>query len=266
MGKVSCVLNDRVFQIMLLLFAATSAHAQPTTTIITHGFTIGDKGAWVQDMASKIVQKVGHGGVYRYNPSTGEWDFVQILNQGQMDNMVLIFNWTDESDANPLIDHNWRYAEAAADALYAALRDPVYNGPAGPGNLLTNRTVHFIGHSRGCSVNSEAARRLRFTGFPIDQITTLDPHPVNPNTGMCDWGDPVPQKWAGVSWADNYHRQGGVPRLSCVVASAFCLETSGQSFPASVRRIPASTLCISSSAQLSPTDSECNPRSERLHF
>src|SRR5262245_3118317 len=106
------------------------APAQPVTTVITHGFTVGAKGAWVQGMGEAILARAGQGSLYRYDAPTGRWNFlVQSGSPGEV--VVLIFNWTDESDA-VAEGPNWGYVQAAADALYAALRHPRYAGLAGP--------------------------------------------------------------------------------------------------------------------------------------
>jgi hypothetical protein len=193
---------------------AQAGGALPTTTIITHGFQTGSKGAWVESMASAVLARAnGDGAVYRYTADVGAWarDLGPGGN-GSDRNIVLIFNWEADSssaDEGP----NWRYVQAAGDALSAMLRDPAYPpGTVGPGGLLAGRRVHFIGHSRGACVISEAIKRLAVAGIPIDQMTTFDPHPVNGTLDArydLDWGDPVPERWANVAWADNYWRADG---------------------------------------------------------
>ena len=203
----------------LLCFSVAPAHgtpwgAPPTTTIITHGFQTGSKGAWVESMASAVLARAtGDGAVYRYTSDVGAWarDLGPGGN-GSDRNVVLIFNWEADSssaDEGP----NWRYVQAAGDVMSAVLRDPAYApGATGPGVLLAGRRVHFIGHSRGACVISEAIKRLAAAGIPVDQMTTFDPHPVNGTLDArydLDWGDPVPQRWANVAWADNYWRADG---------------------------------------------------------
>ncbi len=185
-----------------------------TTTVIAHGFSPDSKGSWVEAMASAIIDRAGGSGtIYRYTEETGVWTEVQGAGgDGSSANVVLIFNWVPESDgvdAGP----NWRYAQAAGDALSAMLRDPTYApDSAAPADLLTDRAIHFIGHSRGACVISEAILRLAVDGIPVDQMTTHDPHPVNGTLDArynLDWGDPVPVRWDNVSWADNYWRADG---------------------------------------------------------
>lgn len=103
---------------------------------------------------------------------------------------VLIFDWTLESAINV---HG--FAEAAADVLAATLvkLGTEYDF------ILDN--LHFIGHSRGCVVNSEAIQRLIYWAdngilpgsITLDSeihMTTLDPHPAGHWRGL--WGFLVP--------------------------------------------------------------------------
>jgi len=189
-----------------------------STTVVTHGFTIGEKGAWVEGMAVALAERIiteaapTSAVIYRYDPADGYW--IREYGSHGAPHAVLIFNWTAESDALNDYRPNWRFAEAAAESLYASLRDPRFKDASGsliPTPLLGDRAMHFIGHSRGCSVNSETVRRLAVVGYPVEHVTTLDPHPVNGSLDACvlgfeDWGDPVPVKWSNTVWADNYWR------------------------------------------------------------
>jgi len=190
----------------------------PTTTVIVHGYSPDEKGAWVEGLAGAIIGRTGGvGSVYRYTDASGAWKLVPGADgDGSSQHVVLIFNWVPESDG-PDAGPNWNYAQAAGDALYAMLRDPAYDSSAaGPDDLVgaleSPRAVHFIGHSRGACVISEAIRRLALAGIPVDQMTTHDPHPVNGTLDArydFDWGDPVPVRWSNVAWADNYWRADG---------------------------------------------------------
>ncbi len=198
--------------------STSTALADPTTTIVTHGFS-QSKGIWVQSMAEAVIDRAGEGSIYRLNVSTGELDLVFSTGDPAA-HIAIIFNWAAESDLNA-----WGFSEAAADALHAALRDPRFrasDGPAPVADLLTNRRVHLLGHSRGACVMSEVVERLALDAIPVDQLTTLDPHPVNGTLDACilpsstDWGDSVPRKWNNITFADNYWRAdgGGFPN-SC---------------------------------------------------
>src|SRR5690606_32622646 len=86
--------------------------------------------------------------------------------------VILSPDWRNESNFSAT---GW--SEAAADSIFAALAE--LNGDTG--QKLFNSPMHFIGHSRGTSVNSEIIQRLGkyFPGIPEVQMTTLDPHDFN---------------------------------------------------------------------------------------
>ncbi len=205
----------RVMWILILSMIAFSANAERTTTIITHGAALLESSIeWTEGMARAIVERAGGGSVYRYVPANGKWMYLDEHGDGSKGTVVLLFDWIDES-SGVVTGANWDYTDAAGEALVAALRDPRYLGSRGPRELLAGRVVHFIGHSRGTCVNSDAARRLAAEDPPIavDQITTLDPHPVNGTLDGfgSDWGDDVPRKWRNVAWADNIWREDNDP-------------------------------------------------------
>ena len=129
---------------------------------------------------------------------------------------VFIFDWTLESAVN-----SDGFAEAAADVLAATLINLAKD------NSFLLKNLHFIGHSRGCVVNSEAIERLIYWAnngmvpeSMIDKnihMTTLDPHPaghwytwvamkddaVNSNNigiGICGWKSGIHK----TAFIDNY--------------------------------------------------------------
>ncbi len=201
---------------VILLCALTAPPPEPVVTVLTHGYSLnGEKGVWVEAMAGAIVARAGAGAVFRHDQATGAWEEVSGTYEPAAAPLVLIFRWLDDFDkAGP----DWGFAEAAGDALAAALRDPVLVTVGGaplppPVGGLVGRPLHLLGHSRGAIVNSEAVRRLGAAGISVDHVTTMDPHPVNGTLDApyfdFDWGDPLPQKWSNVVWADNYWRADG---------------------------------------------------------
>ena len=187
--------------------------AQPVTSVVTHGQQTGGKSAWLEGMADAIIARAGSGAVLRYREIDGAWQLVSgVLDENEP--VALIFRWIDDQ-AKAGTDRG--YAEGAGDALYAALRDPRFADaggaplPAFP--LVEGRFLHLLGHSRGPIVNSEAVRRFGAAGVTVDHVTTMDPHPVDgtldPPLFDEDWGDPMPQRWSNVTFADNYWRADG---------------------------------------------------------
>lgn len=196
------------------LGARSAAADVPTTTVITHGFQLfsTNKPDWMLAMGQQVlIAAGGQGAILRYIPADGSWQLAGGAPPVPGAPLVLLFNWADESDGASLPGTNVGYAEAAADALYTALRAPAGDLGFSP---VAGRRVHVIGHSRGCCVNSEVVRRLGNADLPVDQMTNLDPHPVGPPmtescglSGGLDWGDTVPVRWSNVTWADNYWRK-----------------------------------------------------------
>lgn len=215
--------------VTIVVWAAILAAMAPNsgsagTTVITHGFSplATQPPAWTFTMARAILAADGDpsdcgdaagtpvGTVFTYDPVTGAWDY-ECGSSSPNGEVVLIFNWTEESDGLN-VGGTQGYADAAADALYAALRDPQLPA-AFAGQSLLAPDVHFIGFSRGTVVNSDCVERLAAAGVAVDHVTTLDPHPVDGTldypTDLADWGDRAPVTWSNVAFADNYWRADG---------------------------------------------------------
>ncbi len=198
---------------IILLAAGAGPVSNPVTTILTHGYSLdGTKGVWLEAMGDAILERAGAGAIFRYDETHGDWTLVSGVPDAAAP-VVMILRWVNDFEkAGP----NYRFAEGAANALSAALRSPRLvddtGAPIPSFPLLEQRTVHFVGHSRGAVVNSEIMRRLAIEGLAVDQMTSLDPHPVNGTLDFPanpDWGDPTPQKWNNVAFADTYWRADG---------------------------------------------------------
>jgi YVTN family beta-propeller protein/YD repeat-containing protein len=156
-----------------------------TVTVLTPGtvldFALGNTAPVPQEIIAlgNLITQVGQGGaVLVYDPATGLYsdpthpgtDGVSSALSAQGKPLVLIFNWTKESD---ITDSG--FAEAAGDALFASLVE--FNKLLGS-NQLFGSPLHFIGDGRGAVVNDQALRRMDayFPSVTNIQMTTLDPH------------------------------------------------------------------------------------------
>jgi PKD repeat protein len=179
------------------------------TTVITHGYQFdGMLPDWPGTMAGAILQRVGRGTKLIYNRSTGR--FGPPGARSTPGETILIFDWAFDSymhQCNLALGQQEGYSEAAGEALFTAL---VAGYRAGTFDL---RHLHFIGHSRGTVVNSEAAERLFAAGFPVEQITMLDP--VDQGVLDCLPDDDVNSlhgitagvvAWEGIGSAETYYR------------------------------------------------------------
>lgn len=187
----------RICTICILFVLIFKTEAQ--TTVITHGFAAlasDPVNGWMLDMANGICARAGSGTIRVYNKASGDFDY----KSGSGARTVLLFDWWEDSN-----DLNKGFSEAAGAALFSALMNGYIN------EVFNLDDLHFIGHSRGCIVNSEAVERLLVLGFPVEQTSSIDAHDwggvgivitdydVNPdsiNSGV--------EGWAGINWADSY--------------------------------------------------------------
>jgi hypothetical protein len=195
-------------------------------TIITHGYQLTNTGGdALRSLAEAIHQQTG-GWLVDYDiPSDGELAVID-LNQsvlpgaGQMGgsgHVVVLYDWAPESNE---LSRGW--TNAAGDALFALT---VESGLTRP-RLGSSVPMHFIAHSFGSAVTSEAVERLAFYGVPVDQVTYLDPHdfdqagvPVDESQRQFEVGHPPGYGatiWNNVAFADVYyqtrgHNGGSVP-------------------------------------------------------
>lgn len=194
-------------------FKVLPSARQKGITVITHGFQMpilfwrrGEVPNWVFFIASAASKRIGGATVGLYDRSTGSYKEIQYSGNSWSTNdnigprtsgeTVLIFDWADESD---LASTGW--AEAAGDALFSSLVQFV-------GGLarLVDYEWHFIGHSRGAVVNSEAIERFATFAVDVSQMTTLDPHDfdqenVDKDELLRDWELGLPQ---GITWRDSW--------------------------------------------------------------
>jgi len=186
------------------------------TTVIVHGFralpTACDPQEWVHTMAAAIAQRAD-GSVLAYDPVSGAWQWITGT-PDQTAEIVLIFNWCDESDR---VLPGTNYTEAAGDALFAALQNAVLVGAPPQFNgvqlLANDRPLHLIGHSRGAVVVSKAWRRIvaYLPSKVVSHITMLDPHPAYLPGNPVDhqpllWDLPAPGLQL-YEYADNYFQR-----------------------------------------------------------
>lgn len=185
---------------IMLVMLITAVSAKAAVTVITHGVRpLNDFPAWTLNMAEAVKERLGEGSIYVYDLL--EEDFIRLQGYGNSDEAILIFDWSNASNENYT-----GFSEAAGDALFAGLISGEEKG------MWTLDRVHFIGHSRGPVVNSEAIERLlKVKGAAANiHVTTLDPTDVSLPVGDSDVnGDGLPPVviWKGVEFADNYFRK-----------------------------------------------------------
>lgn len=212
---------------MLWMGLAGAQHARGAgVTIITHGFG-GDADGWVLGMAGRIPG-------YPWFPGTNVICYeVTVSDSGGFvvtPRKVAGGNPANDFNAEIVIKLDWgplagffsqydtyEVAAAVVPRLLQTNFIAELNGRA-----LAELPLHLIGHSRGGSLVCEMSRLLGTNGVWVDQVTTLDPHPVNEdgNTDPLVVADAPLRIYENVLFADNcYQEFGGYPHGQFMASS-----------------------------------------------
>jgi hypothetical protein len=197
-----------------------SRHLLSGITLITHGYN-SDASGWVTSMADAIVKRNNftadeprylvkvtdpnhRGGALTVTAS-------QIAGRppaaSPSAEIIVLLDWSDVAGKLSLFNN---YHRSTVDVASAVVQKLVTRGflPNFAG-AAAELPFHLIGHSRGGSLVGEMAKDLGKLGVWVEQVTTLDPHPVDgihepPLTG--NWGDAPMVAWRSVVFWDNYWR------------------------------------------------------------
>jgi hypothetical protein len=209
-------------------------------TLIAHGYG-GSISDWVATMANVIAQQSGtpasqpryamtvtdpgHDGgpltvaSTRLGPAPGAWESNEI---------IVLLDWSDVAGSFPFgyYRNTFDVGAAVATKLVGSLSIPDLATP------LAELPIHLIGHSRGASVISEVAKGLGQRGVWVDQLTYLDPHPVdgvNEPFGL-NYGDAPMRVYENAIFAEDYWRTDGGSSFDFTgeaVNGAYNLQLSG---------------------------------------
>ena len=202
----------------LLHFCVLPAGRGAGVTVITHGFN-GDAQGWVLGMAGNIPGYYRFPGtnVICYEVSASYSSSFTVTSRklagGHPTNdfnaeIVIKLDWGDLAG---FFDQYDTYEVAAA--VVPRFLQTNFIGELS-GHALAELPLHLIGHSRGGSLVCQMARLLGTNGVWVDQVTTLDPHPVNEdgNTDPLLVSDAPLRIYENVLFADNYYQDfGGYP-------------------------------------------------------
>ncbi|WP_442506622.1 choice-of-anchor D domain-containing protein [Novipirellula sp. SH528] len=165
------------------LFAAdqSSASSIEGVTVLTHGFTwgngSGDDSNYLTPIGREIVSQYG-GYLVEYQVAapgvkpTFKIEHFSGVDGDNLDEVVLAFDWQTESS---LDSSGW--GEAAGDALFSTMVGLGLVNPEAANDL----DYHFIAHSFGTAVASEAIERFARYDVAVDHVTYLDPHDFDEN-------------------------------------------------------------------------------------
>ena len=222
---------------LLVWLTATGACSAWATgvTVITHGWALvpGTYPSWVDQMAQAVTNVAYRKGLassmYHITYSgdivsgyTRSIANVSTLTAANSDEVVVTVDWSVL--ANNLDAFNNAGITTEDIARWLAQDLLTLYPQQGLTTPLASRPIHLIGHSRGGSVMLETAKFLGSSGIWVDQVTTLDPHPLAfPDFGvMPGSGDPAVHLYENVVFADNYWRANFAP-----------FDFDGQSIPGS---------------------------------
>ena len=168
-------------------------------TIITHGFN-GNVTDWIIPMADQMVNYTNFPGTnyacyvmtVDSNGNVGQFRIGGVSPALSDSGEILI-----KLDWSALADDPFTSTTDIADSVVPQILSPTFI-PELAGASLAELPIHLIGHSRGGSAISEMARLLGMQGVWVDQVTTLDPHPVG------SYSDADVEVFLNVLYADNY--------------------------------------------------------------
>jgi len=203
-----------VITINLVSYSQTFQKHGAGVTIIIHGWNPdGSQPSWMQVMAKAIIARSGGNGQIGTITVTGSkgnlsvacsnWNFY--LDTATSGEIVVLVNWTAVS--------NHLTTGVTAQEVAAAVAPKIYQSQNSQA-ALSELPIHLIGHSRGGGMVYEIAHLLGLQGIEVEQVTSLDPHPLtasDPQGLGAPFGpgytfDTPIQIYENILYADNYYQ------------------------------------------------------------
>ena len=215
----------------LLLLSGFISHSTKAAdvTIITHGFETGGYPTWISAMADQMpayfhsrhpnlntnfttyrLTVSYNGGSYNFSSSRTNGSSPFATDSGEI---IMELDWSSLSgDVFDSYANTYKVGYAVAQFLMLTNAIAELNGHA-----PVEFPIHLVGHSRGGSLMSRVAYVLGTNGIWVDQLTTLDPYPVN-NDGNSTFpatikDAPAKNTYVNVLFADNYWQDLGLGYL-----------------------------------------------------
>lgn len=206
--------SEKSFITLLILLVVSNLVRGASVTIITHGLAeFNTYPSWLDSMGTAIANRAGGSTAVIYaevghqvNGSLGVTAFTLksgILPTPSSTNgeIVIKLFWhtvAGPTDANPLLSNI--STTDIANSIFPYLTNTITWTSGEITQPFCEMPIHLIGHSRGGSLVSELARLLAQQNAWVDQMTTLDPHPLDFLLG----NDASVVCYDNVIFADNY--------------------------------------------------------------
>ncbi len=181
-------------------------------TLLAHGYN-GTIDGWVNSLADAIVDRAGGSSaasVYTMKVDVNSSNNLAVTgfsrNAGFQDyqgtskgEVIIKLDWSAVDDGQYSTD---QVAAVVKNYLVAS------RGGAAPFSELP---IHLIGHSRGASLITALSKRLGESGVWVDQLTGLDPHPIDGKNDFlnANFGDTAMNSFANVVYSESYWRTAG---------------------------------------------------------
>lgn len=221
-----------LFFLLFLLSAAGVGVRAEGVTILTHGFQAGTgESAWVAAMRDAVsnacLSGEKHYGTITVTGSAGSltatcspWDIG--LATSTSGEILIVVDWS--AVANHLV------SGVTAQEVAAAVAPKIFQGQNGH-PALAELPLHLMGHSRGGGMICELARLLGLQGVEVDQLTTLDPHPLTasdpqPPLPLPSIIDTPMAVYENVLFTDNYWQTIAYPQGQSIAGAYNRLWTS----------------------------------------
>ena len=204
----------------IALMILTRSASGAGVTILTHGFQSSQrKVIWLDSMESVVQSQwidalslapEGNTGLIMFDeidgnffPSIKAWPTA--VGGSNAAEITVVLNWSavagiftpieeTRSDSSSNNSEKIFSTTEVANSIVNLFTQPQLGLPP-----LVQLPIHLVGHSRGGSLVSELARLFGERGIWVDQMTTLDPHPLI-------FTDADPLVYENVLFADNYYQ------------------------------------------------------------